>query len=251
MGVTIPQDVGRRRARLRQLRARASRRSRRPAPSLAVIAAVNNSLVAEPIAQFGTRRAEAARGCAGSRRATSLGAFALSEEHAGIGRGEPADRARASTTRLRASTAARSGSPTPRRRTCVDRVRRDAARHARPRHQRVPRAARHARHHARRRAPIRSACAAWAAWISRCTTCASRPTRCSARPGEGFRIAMWALDGGRVAIAAQALGVGRRRSTRRWRTRRRARRSASRSATTRRSSGCWPTWRPSSTRRGC
>ena len=28
-------------------------------------------------------------------------------------------------------------------------------------------------------------------------------------PGEGFRIAMWALDGGRVAIAAQALGVGR------------------------------------------
>ena len=29
------------------------------------------------------------------------------------------------------------------------------------------------------------------------------------RPGDGFRIAMWALDGGRVAIAAQALGVGR------------------------------------------
>jgi butyryl-CoA dehydrogenase len=27
-------------------------------------------------------------------------------------------------------------------------------------------------------------------------------------PGEGFRLAMWALDGGRVAIAAQALGVG-------------------------------------------
>ncbi len=26
--------------------------------------------------------------------------------------------------------------------------------------------------------------------------------------GEGFRLAMWALDGGRVAIAAQALGVG-------------------------------------------
>jgi len=26
--------------------------------------------------------------------------------------------------------------------------------------------------------------------------------------GEGFKIAMWALDGGRVAIAAQALGVG-------------------------------------------
>ena len=28
------------------------------------------------------------------------------------------------------------------------------------------------------------------------------------QPGQGFRIAMWALDGGRVAIGAQALGVG-------------------------------------------
>jgi butyryl-CoA dehydrogenase len=28
-------------------------------------------------------------------------------------------------------------------------------------------------------------------------------------PRDGFRVAMWALDGGRVAIAAQALGVGR------------------------------------------
>ena len=27
-------------------------------------------------------------------------------------------------------------------------------------------------------------------------------------PGDGFRVAMWALEGGRVAIAAQALGVG-------------------------------------------
>ena len=27
-------------------------------------------------------------------------------------------------------------------------------------------------------------------------------------PDEGFRVAMWALDGGRVAIAAQALGIG-------------------------------------------
>ncbi len=27
-------------------------------------------------------------------------------------------------------------------------------------------------------------------------------------PGDGFKMAMWALDGGRVAIAAQALGVG-------------------------------------------
>jgi butyryl-CoA dehydrogenase len=27
-------------------------------------------------------------------------------------------------------------------------------------------------------------------------------------PGDGFHVAMWALDGGRIAIAAQALGVG-------------------------------------------
>lgn len=27
-------------------------------------------------------------------------------------------------------------------------------------------------------------------------------------PGDGFQVAMWALDGGRIAIAAQALGVG-------------------------------------------
>ena len=35
-----------------------------------------------------------------------------------------------------------------------------------------------------------------------------RRLRCSARAAKGFAIAMWALDGGRVAIAAQALGVG-------------------------------------------
>ena len=27
-------------------------------------------------------------------------------------------------------------------------------------------------------------------------------------PGDGFRIALWALDGGRIAIAAQAIGIG-------------------------------------------
>jgi butyryl-CoA dehydrogenase len=34
------------------------------------------------------------------------------------------------------------------------------------------------------------------------------PEQLLGAPGQGFRIAMWALDGGRVAIAAQALGVG-------------------------------------------
>ena len=71
-------------------------------------------------------------------------------------------------------------------------------------------------------------------------------------PGDGFRIAMWALEGGRVAIAAQALGVGEAALAEARRARAGpARRSVSRSATSRRSSGCSPTWRPSSTRRGC
>ena len=70
-------------------------------------------------------------------------------------------------------------------------------------------------------------------------------------PGDGFRIAMWALDGGRVAIAAQALGVGDAALDEALATPSRARRSVSRSATTRRSSGCSPTWRPSSTPRAC
>ena len=61
---------------------------------------------------------------------------------------------------------------------------------------------------ARRDAPTRSACAASAAWTSSSTTCASAPTQLLGAPGEGFRLAMWALDGGRVAIAAQALGIG-------------------------------------------
>ena len=68
---------------------------------------------------------------------------------------------------------------------------------------------------------------------------------------QGFELAMWALQGGRVAIAAQALGIGRRRSTKRSATRSGASSSASRSRTSRRSSGCSPTWRPSWRRRAC
>ena len=39
-------------------------------------------------------------------------------------------------------------------------------------------------------------------------TCGSGTEALLGAPGDGFRIAMWALVGGRVAIAAQALGVG-------------------------------------------
>ena len=100
-------------------------------------------------------------------------------------------------------------------------------------------------------APTRSASAASAAWISSSTS-PSATTRCSGRSISGFRLAMWALQGGRVAIAAQALGIGEAAHRRSARLRESsAKRSASRSPTTRRSSGCWPTWRPSSRRRGC
>ena len=69
---------------------------------------------------------------------------------------------------------------------------------------------------------------------------------------QGFRLAMWALQGGRVAIAAQALGIGEAALDEAIAYAKAPRsRSASRSRTTRRFSGCWPTWRPSSTRRGC
>ena len=59
-------------------------------------------------------------------------------------------------------------------------------------------------------------------------------------------------EGGRVAIAAQALGIGEAATRRSDRLREdSAKRSASRSRTTRRFSGCWPTWPPNSRRRGC
>ena len=69
---------------------------------------------------------------------------------------------------------------------------------------------------------------------------------------QGFRLAMWALQGGRVAIAAQALGIGEAALAEAiaYAKQRAGVRPADR-ATTRRFSGCWPTWRPSSTRRAC
>jgi alkylation response protein AidB-like acyl-CoA dehydrogenase len=69
--------------------------------------------------------------------------------------------------------------------------------------------------------------------------------------GDGFRIAMWALDGGRVAIAAQALGIGHAAFDE-------ALLHAKRRQTFGRPIGryqavsvCWSTWRPTSRRRGC
>ena len=69
--------------------------------------------------------------------------------------------------------------------------------------------------------------------------------------GDGFKVAMATLDGGRIGIACQAHrhragGVRARASP----TPRSERASACRSRSTRPSSSCWPTWRRRSTRRG-
>jgi len=181
---------------------------------IAVIAAVNNSLVAEPIAQFGSdvqKQGWLKRLATGA----SLGAFALSEEHAGsdaanqqtvarldergyvlngrkvwVANAEAADLAIVfAATQPSINPAAHGGSG-------------------------------HARGVTAFLVPLDTP------GISRLATADSLGVRglgCMdlelknvrvdadallGSPGEGFRIAMWALDGGRVAIAAQALGVG-------------------------------------------
>jgi alkylation response protein AidB-like acyl-CoA dehydrogenase len=181
---------------------------------LAVIAAVNNSLVAEPLAQFGSD-AQKHGWLQRLARGESLGAFALSEEHAGsdaanqqtvarldergyvlngrkvwVANAEAADVAivfAATQPSLGPGSAGGSG---------------------------------HARGITAFLVPLD------APGISRLVTADSLGVRglgCMdlelknvrvdadallGSPGEGFRVAMWALDGGRVAIAAQALGVG-------------------------------------------
>jgi butyryl-CoA dehydrogenase len=59
--------------------------------------------------------------------------------------------------------------------------------------------------------------------------------------GEGFKIAMATLDGGRIGIAAQAIGIGMAAFGKPGTTRRCGRPSTFPSPTTRPSSSCWPT----------
>ena len=172
---------------------------------LAVIAAVNNSLVAEPIAQFGT---DAQKQTWLKRLATgeALGAFALSEEAAGsdaanqqtvarlddrgyvingrkvwVANAEVADvvivfAATQPGTRGRGISAFLVPIDTP----GLRRVAADESLGVRG---------------------------------LGCMDLELKDVRVDAAallgaPGEGFQLAMWALDGGRAAIAAQALGVG-------------------------------------------
>ena len=84
---------------------------------------------------------------------------------------------------------------------------REKPRHARASRASSSRAARPGSRSARPR--TRWACAARTPWRSRSTTAASRRARCSASWTRGFKIAMMALDGGRIGIASQAIGIAR------------------------------------------
>jgi butyryl-CoA dehydrogenase len=172
---------------------------------VAVIAAVNNSLVAEPLARFGSdsQKETWLRRLASGQ---SLGAFALSEEHAG------SDAANQQTVaRLDDRGYAISG-----RKVWVANA--EAADIA------IVFAA--TQPGLRGRGVSAFLVPLDAAGITRvaaddslgvrglgCMDLEFHDVRVDAEcllgaPGDGFRIAMWALEGGRVAIAAQALGVG-------------------------------------------
>jgi len=172
---------------------------------LAVIAAVNNSLVAEPIAEFGT----SAHKDVWLRRLASgqaIGAFALSEEHAGSDAANQQSTARlddrgyvingrkvwvANAEAADVLLVFASTQPGIRGRGVSAFL--------------VPMAT----------PGIERVAAADSLGVRGlgCMDLAFTNVRVGSdalvgNAGDGFRIAMWALDGGRVAIAAQALGVG-------------------------------------------
>lgn len=172
---------------------------------IAVIAAVNNSLVAEPLAQFGTDAQKAGW----LRRLASgdaLGAFALSEEHAG------SDAANQQTVaRLDGHGYSISGRKVwVANAEAADLIVVFAATQPGLRGRGVS-------------AFLVASDAPGLTLTSSGDSLGVRGLGCMdldfdnvrvgtdsllGEPGEGFRIALWALVGGRVAIAAQALGVG-------------------------------------------
>jgi butyryl-CoA dehydrogenase len=172
---------------------------------LSVIASVNNSLVAEPIAEFGS---EAQKRTWLRRLATgdAIGAFALSEEHAGSDAANQQTAARLDDR----------GYVLNGRKVWVANA--DAAEIA------IVFAATEPASRARGigaflvplEAPGLTRTSRPESLGVRGLGCADldlRDVRVGAEarlggPRDGFQIAMWALDGGRVAIAAQALGVG-------------------------------------------
>ena len=204
LGVTIPREMGGA-GRDYVSYALALEAVARASAVLSVIAGVNNSLVAEPIAEFGTdvQRQTWLRRLAGGE---AIGAFALSEEQAGSDAANQQTAARlddrgyvlngrkvwvanaeaADVAIVFAATQPGSGG----RGIGAFLVPLDT-----PGLTRIPRP---------ESLGVRGL---------GCADLELKDVRVGADallggPREGFQIAMWALDGGRVAIAAQALGVG-------------------------------------------
>ena len=172
---------------------------------VAVIAAVNNSLVAEPLAQFGSE-AQRERWLRPLASGTAIGAFALSEEHAG------SDAANQQTVaRLDENGYALTGHKVwVANAEAADLLIVFAATQPGLRGRGVS-------------AFLVPSDVPGLTMTSSGESLGVRGLGCMdvhlenvrlgtdallGAPGEGFKIAMWALDGGRVAIAAQALGVG-------------------------------------------
>lgn len=178
---------------------------------VAVILSVNNSLVAEPIAQFGTdaqKQAWLKRLASGQ----SLGAFALSEEHAG------SDAANQQTVaRLDENGYVLNGKKVwVANAEAADVIIVFAATHPSTGSGRVPGGRRVSAFLVPADTPGMTRHVTTDSLGVRglgCMDIELENVRVDASsllgaPGEGFHVAMWALDGGRVAIAAQALGVG-------------------------------------------
>jgi alkylation response protein AidB-like acyl-CoA dehydrogenase len=212
---------------------------------VAVIASVNNSLVAEPLAQFGT---DAQKHAWLERLATgrALGAFALSEEHAGTDAANQQTRATFDGTGHRIS----GRKVWVANAEAADVVIVFAATQPDLEHRGITAflVPLDTGHHDTR-APTRWACADSGASISSSMTCTSIRARSSGRLAPDSRSRDSTAAGSRSL--PRRLGWARQRSTRRWRTRSTGWRSARPSRTTRPSSGCSPTSPPTSMRPAC
>ena len=212
-----------------------------------VTVAVHTSACTLPILAFGTDE-QKERFVPPLARGETLGAFALTEPDSGSDAGALRTTAAARTT-AGGSAARSSGS-----RTASTRARSCSSPAPTPRLEGA--------------AGIRRSSSTASTSRSRATRRSSASTRRDERPAastrsspadrllheerKGFTVAMATLDGGRIGIAAQAVGIAQAAydAARAYALERRAVRQADR-PTSRRSSGSSRTWRPRSTRRAC
>ena len=182
----------------------------RACASTGVIMSVNNSLVCDPIYRVRHRRAEAASGWRRSRAGKLLGCFALSEPEAG------SDAAAQKTDRREATATAGCINGTknwitngPVADVCVLFAMNDAA----AGHKGITAFILPMKTQGRAHAGRPTTSSASAARKS-CADLPRRRARCPSdavlgEVGDGFKVAMSTLDGGRIGIAAQALGIAR------------------------------------------